>query len=177
MSDERLKNVQQKDKSQKTADDRPSRVSEISEDEFENLLRASDVSGILPVPPKKAGWHRIWLSETAQQIPIARYERLGYTRVSPSDVDGFGQEFLKSPSGVEEVRCNEMILYEIPEDRYQKIMNRFHYEMPLELQGEPVAGAKEALRDPKTGQSLFRNEFDDDAIGETRRRVGVPKFE
>jgi len=39
MSDERLKNVQQKDKSQKTADDRPSRVSEISEDEFENLKK------------------------------------------------------------------------------------------------------------------------------------------
>lgn len=179
MSDDRLKNTQPKDeKTPKTIEDRSSpRLENLTDAEIDNLLNVSDASGILPQPPHKPGWHRIWLSETNQQNSIAWYERRYYTKVDPKDVPGFGQEYLKSPSGVEEVRCNEMILYEIPDNVYQRIMRKHHHDEPLHLQGQPVGDMQQKMVDPKTGETLFREEMDEEAKAESRRRVPTPRFE
>lgn len=176
MSDDRLKNAQAKEKVGRTIEDRPSRVENLSEDEVESLLRGTNLGGILPTPPVKPGWHRIWLSETNQQNSLSWYERLGYRKVHPNDVEGFGQEYLKSPSGVEEVRCNEMLLYEIPENIYQRIMMVNHHQMPLELQGKPLDDMRGKYMDPKTGESLFTDESDEYAKEESKRRVPTPRF-
>lgn len=178
MTNDRLKNTQQKDeKATRSVDDRSSRTATLSEDEVESLIRGSNLGGILPTPPYKAGWHRIWLSEDNKQNPISWYERLGYTKVHPSDVPDFGQEYLKSPSGVEEVRCNEMLLYEVPDNIYQRIMKLNHHDMPLELQGKPVSDMQGRLIDRKTGESHFIDESDEYAREEARQRVPVPRFQ
>lgn len=176
MTDDRLKNVQPKEKSQRMVEDRPSRVEDLDEQSVEDLLRGTLSGSILPDPPTKPGYHRIWLSEQSQANPISWYERLGYRKVHPNDVDGFGQNFLKSPSGVEEVRCNEMLLYEIPDNIYQRIMKLRHHDEPLELQGQPIDSMRSKYSDPKTGESLFKDESDEFAREEAKRKVPVPRF-
>jgi hypothetical protein len=176
MSDDRLKNIQPKEKTSKTVDDRLSRIDNLDEAGVEDLLRGTNMGGILPTPPAKPGFHRVWLSEQNQQNPISWYERLGYRKVDPSEVENFGQEYLKSPSGIEEVRCNELILYEVPDNIYQRIMKVYHHDMPLELQGKPVDDMRGKYTDPKTGESLFTDESDEYAREEARKRVPAPRF-
>jgi len=178
MSDDRLKNTQRVDeKAPKTIDDRSSRSPALTKAEVEARLRGSMVGGILPVPPEKPGYTRVWLSETNKQNPISWYESLGYRKVHPKDTPNFGQEYLKSPSGIEEVRCNEMILYEIEKEIRDHIMKVNHHDMPLELQGRPAGDMRNRLVDPKTGESVYLNEADDEERAFAKRKVPTPKFE
>lgn len=178
MSDDRLKNTQRADeKAPKTVDDRQSRSPALTKEEVEARLRGAMVGGILPNPPHKPGYVRIWLSETNKQNPISWYESLGYRKVHPREVPNFGQEYLKSPSGIEEVRCNEMLLYEIEKEIRDHILKVAHHDMPLEMQGRPVGDMKNRLVDPKTGESVYRDERDEEEKVFATRRVPTPKFE
>lgn len=90
-------------------------------------------SDALPRLPKKPGFHFCWLTTTNPSDPIHRRLRIGYRLVKSAElpdldvyaVRGEGQEYAGH------IVCNEMILAEIPEDRYQRMMHEFHYRMPL----------------------------------------------
>lgn len=100
--------------------------------ELDQLLRDEWTQQALPTPPQLKGFHMCWLSMTNQWDPIARRVRFGYTPVKASELKGF--DYLKLTSGEYEgsVGINEMILFKIPEDRYQYLMNQFHHKAPLE---------------------------------------------
>ena len=95
---------------------------------------AEMTSDALPRLPRKPGFHFCWLTTTNPSDPIHRRLRIGYRLVKAEElpeldvyaVRGEGQEY----SG--HIVCNEMILAEIPEDRYQRMMHEFHYKMPLQ---------------------------------------------
>lgn len=90
-------------------------------------------SDALPRLPRKPGTHYCWLTTTNPSDPIHRRLRIGYRLVKAEElpdldvyaVRGEGQEYAGH------IVCNEMILAEIPEERYQRMMHEFHYKMPL----------------------------------------------
>jgi hypothetical protein len=91
-------------------------------------------SDALPRLPQRPGIHFCWLTTTNPSDPIHRRLRIGYRLCRASDfpeldtyaVRAEGQDY----SG--HIMCNEMIMAEIPEDRYQRMMHEFHYRMPLQ---------------------------------------------
>lgn len=101
-------------------------------EEQRRLIRSEFQQEALPTVPTLPGWHFCWLSTTNSYDPINKRMRLGYVPVRYSEVPGF--ESMKMKSGEFEgcVSCNEMLLFKIPEARYQAIMQEFHHHLPLE---------------------------------------------
>lgn len=105
---------------------------EFSDEEALAFLETQWLTTRLPDPPPKPGFHRIWLSKTNQYTPIAFFERLGYRPVQPSDWPGHRGLTLNSGSvDAHLITVNEMVLYEIPEGRYQLYMRHMHHRVPL----------------------------------------------
>ena len=113
------------------------------------MIRNEFLQEALPKAPDIPGFHCCWLSTTNSYDPIHKRMRLGYTPVSADEVKGF--ETLKASSGefVGAVACNEMVLFKIPLELYEMIMQEFHHLQP--------AAAEEAIR-----AQLVREEEDSD---------------
>lgn len=127
---------------------------------FRRELMEKFIQEALPEAPKIPGYHVCWLSTTNQYDPIHKRLRLGYTPVTADEVPGF--EHLKVKSG-EQIGCiavNEMVLYKLPEDVYQQVMQQLHHFGPVEeqeklsIQEENVMGG---LRD-RNGRPLVQRE-------------------
>lgn len=107
----------------------------------------------LPTPPSIPGWHFIWLSTTNQYDPIYKRMRMGYEPVKAEELPGY--EHLRVKSGEHEglISINEMILFKIPQEIYQEIMEEYHYNMPLEEEERLRANATPNDRD-SNGKAL-----------------------
>jgi hypothetical protein len=122
----------------------------LTEKEVRDQLRAEWMQESLPNPPKKTGWHRCWLSTTSPYDSVDKRMRLGYRLVRKADEPNFRiQEgnFSKSASNnemVDFIMCNEMVLAEIPEERYQLMMREFHDVMPREEEERVTELARKA---------------------------------
>lgn len=109
----------------------------------------------LPDPPDHPGFHRCWLSTTNGSDSIMRRQRLGYVPVKAADL---GKEWERT--GIQNgefagcVAVNEMILFEIPEARYQGIMRKFHHDAPNEEEGRLRSQLDAARQGLGTGQQL-----------------------
>lgn len=114
----------------------------------------------LPKAPEIPGFHTCWLSTTNQYDPIHRRMQLGYTAVLADEVPGFDHLKVKSGEQNGHIAVNEMVLYKIPEDIYQAIMQQLHHYQPMEeheklaIQEEQLMGT---LRDSK-GRPLVQRE-------------------
>ena len=100
--------------------------------ERRRMLRNEWSQEALPTPPQIPGYHLCWLSSTSSYDPIHKRLRMGYTPVKADDVNGFELYKMKSGEWEGHVSCNEMILFKIPNELYQEIMEEFHHNMPLE---------------------------------------------
>jgi hypothetical protein len=86
----------------------------------------------LPKVPDIPGWHLCWLSTTNSYDTIDKRIRLGYVPVMADELPGFENYRVKAGEHVGHISCNEMLLFKLPMDIYQKVMTRLHYTKPLE---------------------------------------------
>jgi hypothetical protein len=86
----------------------------------------------LPKVPDIPGFHLCWLSTTNSYDTIDKRIRLGYTPVLADDLPGFENYRVKAGEHVGHISCNEMLLFKIPMDLYQRVMTHFHYQKPME---------------------------------------------
>ena len=122
------------------------------------MLRNQLNQEILPTPPKVAGWHFCWLSQTNNSDPIYKRVQLGYEPVKASEIPGFATQHQINGGEFDGcVACNEMILFKIPEELYQEIMLINHHEKPLEEESMIRATAGKDERD-SGGRKLVETE-------------------
>jgi hypothetical protein len=86
----------------------------------------------LPKVPDIPGWHLCWLSTTNSYDTIDKRIRLGYVPVLADELPGYENYRVKAGEHVGHISCNEMLLFKIPMDLYQRVMTHFHYQKPME---------------------------------------------
>lgn len=105
---------------------------ELTLEEQRQLLRNEFQQEALPTVPEIPGYHLCWLSSTSSYDPIHKRMRIGYRPVRAEELIGFEQMRMKSGEFEGCISCNEMLLFKIPTEIYQRIMQEFHHNMPLE---------------------------------------------
>lgn len=149
--------------------------SALSAEERRRALRQEWVQEVLPTPPQKDGMHRCWLSTTNSTDPIHRRIQMGYTPVKSSAVPGFGSQYTVSAGEFEGcIACNEMLLFEIPQERYIDLMTIYHHDIPMEQEEaiyERVLGQQES---DSSGRKLMSVEGDFNKLG--RGQARSPSF-
>ncbi len=132
MKDDRLKKDLQAGgrESRATQDRRAASDELVSQQERRRMFRNEWIQESLPKPPDIAGYHLIWLSTTNGYDPIHKRLRMGYTPVTIDEVPGFENYKVKAGEQAGYVACNEMLLYKIPLDLYQQIMEELHHYAP-----------------------------------------------
>jgi hypothetical protein len=133
-----------------------------SDDDFEKFMEAEFTQTALPNPPGLNGMHLVWLTTASQYDSIQKRQRLGYTPVRQSEMPGFDASNGQSLAGYDgNVTCNEMVLFKIPQQRYQQIMGFYHHKKPLEEE-EGVIGRfndqGERLTDSDDGVAAMEKE-------------------
>ena len=86
----------------------------------------------LPEVPEIPGWHVCWLSTTNSYDTINKRVRMGYVPVQADELSDFQSYKVKAGEHVGQVSCNEMLLFKIPMEMYQRIMTELHYDLPRE---------------------------------------------
>lgn len=121
----------------------------ISDAEFSRILNEDFDQTALPKPPAMPGWHLCWLTTTSAYDTIQKRQRLGYTPVRPTEVPGFDPSNSQTSAtpGDGFVRCNEMILFKIREERYQQMMTHFHHKQPLHEESDIVERVKQQVEE------------------------------
>lgn len=144
-----------------------------SDDDFEKFMEAESTQTALPNPPALSGYHLVWLTTTSQYDSVQKRQRLGYQPVRQSEMPGFDASNGQSLAGYSGfVTCNEMVLFKIQQDRYQKIMAVYHHKKPLEEE-EGIVGKfndqGERLKDRDDGIDAMEKEM-------AARRRKTPTF-
>jgi len=94
---------------------------------------------LLPMLPPIPGFRTIWLSTSHESDTIQARMRVGYTMITKDDLKEAAPEW--APRTVVEgpfaggIQCREMIAFKFPEDRWKKVMQRLHHEMPNAEEG------------------------------------------
>jgi len=143
----------------------------LSADELEKLIRDEFEQTALPQPPAIPGHHLCWLTTTSQYDTIQKRQRLGYVPVRQAEMVGFdpsnGQSLAKYEGFI---TCNEMVLFKIPEDRYQAIMRYFHHKKPMEEEASILRKADDQnSQEDSAGRKL--GSFEGDGMNELRKSV------
>lgn len=179
MSDDRTKKSKDDQRRSRAAEsnDREDSGLAKSEEQLRTELRNEFVHEALPTPPEIAGYHLCWLSTTNSYDPIHKRMRLGYTPVRPDEILGFNHFKQKSAEYGDIVQCNEMLLFKIPMEQYQRIMTVFHHDAPRDEEVRIKDGVNrlvEQARDSE-GKSLGINQGEGfEELGKQRK---VPIFE
>jgi hypothetical protein len=126
----------------------------------------------LPTPPEVPGFHLCWLSTTNSYDPIHKRIRLGYEPVKPSDVPGFDAYNLKGGEWKGFIGANEMILFKIPNEKYQDIMEELHYHQPLDEE----AAIKNSLSQQRDSNGKSLGMIEGDGIADFGTPIRTPKF-
>lgn len=129
----------------------------------------------LPTPPVTPGWHYIWLSSTNQYDPIYKRMRIGYTPVKADEIPEFVNYRCKSGEFEGCISVNEMVLFKIPQEIYQEIMEELHHYRPMEEEQRIKVNSLESIAD-STGKKLGSFDQDDDGFKNLSKPVKVPNF-
>lgn len=95
-----------------------------------DLLVAMELETILPTPPKVPGIHFCWLADS-QYDSIARRERAGYRPATPAQLPDWRCGGTRGTTQAGVFRVNEMVLYWIPEQAWQRYMRTVHHDKPI----------------------------------------------
>lgn len=138
------------------------------------MIRSEFLQEALPRVPEIRGWHLCWLSTNNSYDPINKRMRLGYRPVSVEEVAGFDSMKMNSGEFAGCVSCNEMLLFKIPMEQYQAIMQEFHHNMPLEEEEALKQNLVDATAVDSRGKKLGQITEDSDGFEELgRRKIGV----
>lgn len=179
MQDDRLKkNLNAGNRESRASQDaqRGSAVDELaSAQERRRMFRQEWIQESLPKPPDIPGFHLCWLSTTNGYDPIHKRMRMGYEPVKVEEVPGFENYKVKAGEHTGFVACNEMLLYKIPQEIYQQIMEELHHFAPqdeadkIRVQAENLQGARDS-----NGRRLGMVEGE--GISELDKPMPVPVF-
>lgn len=150
---------------------------ELTDDERVAMLRQGFFQVVLPDLPRKAGWHRVWLTTTNPRDNIAGRLRMGYRLLRFEDL-GPGWEQSKAISG-EYAGCiciNEMIAAELPERLYQLFMHELHHRMPREAERGIFGRLDEQAEDmARRGSRMVYEEKEENAFEHLKSLNPRPK--
>ncbi len=141
--------------------------------ERRQLFRNEWTQEALPTPPELPGFHMCWLSSTNSYDPINKRIRMGYSPVKVTEVAGFEHLGVKTGDYEGMIACNEMLLFKIPNEIYQEIMQEFHYHMPLEEEQRIKESAISNQRD-SNGKTL--GAVEGDGFNDFGVHRGIPTF-
>lgn len=130
----------------------------------------------LPTPPAIPGWHFCWLSTTNQYDPIYKRMRMGYEPVKAEDSEALKEfEHLRLKSGEYEgcIAVNEMVLFKIPQEIYQEVMEEYHHNMPLE---EEERIKSNALTNDRDSHGRKLGQVEGEGYNDMASRIPVPTF-
>ena len=147
----------------------------VSSDERRKMWKDEWTQSALPNVPELKGWHVCWLSTTNSYDSIDKRIRLGYTPVKAEEIPGFENYRVKAGEHDGCIACNEMILFKIPEERYQDIMAHFHHDMPLEEATKIKLQAEQVVGRDSNGKSL--GQIEGDGLGNIDRPKPAPHFD
>ena len=111
---------------------RPAEEQFASTQDIDQMWSDEWTQSALPKVPDIPGFHLCWLSTTNSYDTIDKRIRLGYTPVLADELPGFENYRVKAGEHVGHISCNEMLLFKIPMDLYQRVMTHFHYQKPME---------------------------------------------
>jgi hypothetical protein len=112
----------------------------------------------LPKVPDIPGWHLCWLSTTNSYDTIDKRIRLGYVPVLADELPGFDNYRVKAGEHVGHISCNEMLLFKLPMDIYQKVMNHFHHIKPREMTDAILSQMEDLQGTDSSGHKLLKTE-------------------
>jgi hypothetical protein len=147
----------------------------VSSEERRKMWKDEWTQSALPNVPELKGWHVCWLSTTNSYDSIDKRIRLGYTPVKAEEIPGFENYRVKAGEHDGCIACNEMILFKIPEERYQDIMAHFHHDMPLEEATKIKVQAEQVVGRDSNGKSL--GQIEGDGLGNIDRPKPAPHFD
>lgn len=130
--DERLVKTQDSSRDTKQADVRKSADTVMETSSERRKMFREFTQEALPTPTPVPGWHYCWLSTTNQYDPIYKRMRIGYEPVKADELPEFNHLRLKSGEYEGCVSVNEMVLFKLPQEIYQEMMEEYHHNMPLE---------------------------------------------
>ena len=110
----------------------PAEESFASTQDIDQMWSDEWTQSALPKVPDIPGFHLCWLSTANSYDTIDKRIRLGYTPVLADELPGFENYRVKAGEHVGHISCNEMLLFKIPMDLYQRVMTHFHYQKPME---------------------------------------------
>ena len=110
----------------------PAEESFASTQDIDQMWSDEWTQSALPKVPDIPGFHLCWLSTTNSYDTIDKRIRLGYTPVLADELPGYENYRVKAGEHVGHIACNEMLLFKIPMDLYQRVMTHFHYQKPME---------------------------------------------
>lgn len=96
------------------------------------MFRDEWTANALPTPPALPGFHLCWLSTTNSADPIHKRIRMGYQPVSAAEMPGFEHYKMKSGEYEGMISCNEMLLFKLPLEIHQEMLEYFHHDRPME---------------------------------------------
>lgn len=145
MQDERLKRAPDAARQSRAVDDRAITESREYADMGRYSMRVAMGSfAVLPDPGELPGYKLIWLSTTNQQDPVQSRMRLGYTPVTPEEMPGFSHESLKSAAMPGCIGVNEMVLFKLPTELWERYMREMYHDAPAEEEQRLYVNAQEA---------------------------------
>jgi hypothetical protein len=176
--DDRIKRKNNVGRENRAIDDQKRSAPEnhmVLSEERRRMFRSEWQQEALPNPPAIPGFHLCWLSMANQYDPIHKRMRMGYIPVKAEEVQGFENYRVKNGEQEGLVAVNEMVLYKIPEEVYQEMMQEFHHYAPMDEQ-EKIKVQQDQLLNAKDsdGKRLGQVEGDGMNFDQTRE---VPIFQ
>lgn len=133
----------------------------LSDAERKAQLRRSWVQEKLPTPPNLPGFHCCWLSTTNSTDPIYKRMQIGYLPVKVTEVPNFGGQYRVEGGEFDGcIACNEMLLFKIPVQVYNDLMQIYHYDMPIEQEQAIQNNLSKNMQYDSAGRKLVTVEGD-----------------
>ena len=174
----------------------------MDDDEFVDQLNAADPSndpanndevrdleatmedamdGLLPNLPPPPGYRLCWLSTTHERDFLGRRERMGYTPCLVSEMPPGVASYLpvdvqSASEGDGMIRVREMVLYKIPEQRWEAIMQIQHHKRPNELAAALDPRANPLLQQVKDSKGTPLVRPDGEGMIDAMRARRAPSF-
>jgi len=136
----------------------PAEESFASTQDIDQMWSDEWTQSALPKVPDIPGFHLCWLSTTNSYDTIDKRIRLGYTPVLADELPGFENYRVKAGEHVGHISCNEMLLFKLPMDLYQRVMTHFHYQKPMEATQAIMERMEELQGADSSGHRLLKTE-------------------